>query len=107
MTTTIKLLTLTDAEALVNKLAAPWGGEWNGVSLVNTCTIDTILSALYMEYVQFPHFKKQLHTMARTDKVCQVLLDMFGIVTGSNHTWTAARLQWMRRVLKKDVRVGS
>jgi hypothetical protein len=60
-----------------------------------------------MEYVQFNHFKEQLHTMAKTDKVCQVLLDMFQIVTGSNHTWTAARLQWMRRVLNKDIRVCS
>ena len=96
---------LSETEALVNKLASPWGGEWQGVKLTNTCPMDTILSALFIQYSLNGSFKCQLNQLGASDSVCEVLIKMFDNIDGHSHSWTAARLQWIQKILKKPIRV--
>ena len=88
----------------MQRLAAPWGGTYDGVKLTNTCTLDNILSRLYIEYMENVQFQHELKAL-QGDAVCQELLTVFESV--SSGSWGAARLKWMTDVVKRQIRVST
>ena len=87
---------ITETDNL-RKVLAPWGGEYNGVEIINTCPIDSILSMVYLQY-QNDEFKSTLQTLAVEDTCCKNLLTVCQTVVDKG--WSAAKWEWITKVLK-------
>ena len=86
----------------MQRLASPWGGcTSNGIKLINTCTIDNVLSALALEYSWNEAFRTEVEKLATTDNVCRCLLSVFQDAASNN--WDVARLRWMKNIVGKNV----
>ena len=58
--------------------AIEWGGEYNGISLTQTCTVDTGLQIMHMIFTYFPHIRKEVERSS--DSTLRVLLQCTQLV---------------------------
>ena len=92
----------------IMEMVCPWGGQVDGYKMTNTCTIDHVLSCLFLQYSLNDSFKLEIHRLQHGDKVSDVLLHVFQVVLDGkdeniSDSWTRGRKIWLGRTLEEDV----
>lgn len=100
----IESMLMTTEHAELCNMVAPWGGETEGVRITNTCTIDHILSCLFINFKKSKTFKNAIESNSKTDQVADVLKHVFGLLHDgrSDTNWTRARRIWLSRATSRE-----
>ena len=72
--------------------AIAWGGEHNGVSMTQTCTVDCGLQIMHMIFTHFPHIREEIEE--NSDPSLRVLLQCTDLVASKESSH--AKYMWLQ-----------
>ena len=95
-----------------SRYVSPWGGVHSGPDvspkeyhLSNTCTVDNMLSSLFLLFKQDQQFRAFMAFPDRSDDVCSFLHNMFQqqLTSPSDKMWAKIRFKWIVELMSKEV----
>ena len=75
-----------------------WGGEYNGVKLYNTCTVDNLFFFFSCIFEMYPLVNQAMNSLCDENTSC--LVKLINDVTKGRITWTEVKYKWARDVIR-------